>query len=251
MAALNFPTSPTLNQIYTANGSSWSWDGTSWVAVSTSLFFAAAIVTKTAGYTLTSDEAWASVQYNSASAGTFTIPANSTDPIPVGTEIEVGQIGTGALTIAGAGGVTVNSPQGVFFNKQNQFARLRKTATDTWSLAFYGFGARADLPAYAQTTATGSVTLDRNNGECQRLSVTGNVTGLTINNFGISGSLCKLVLEIWNTGAYTFTWPAGTVWPGGIAPVLTSGSGKKDVVVLMTMDAGTTVYGTVVGQNFT
>lgn len=30
MAALNFPTSPTLNQIYTFNGKSWRWDGTAW-----------------------------------------------------------------------------------------------------------------------------------------------------------------------------------------------------------------------------
>ena len=30
MAALNFPTSPSTNEIYTANGKSWRWDGTSW-----------------------------------------------------------------------------------------------------------------------------------------------------------------------------------------------------------------------------
>lgn len=30
MAALNFPVSPTLNQVYTANGVSYIWDGTSW-----------------------------------------------------------------------------------------------------------------------------------------------------------------------------------------------------------------------------
>lgn len=30
MAALNFPTSPVLNQVYTANGKSWRWDGTAW-----------------------------------------------------------------------------------------------------------------------------------------------------------------------------------------------------------------------------
>jgi hypothetical protein len=30
MAALNFPTSPVTNQIYTANGKSWRWDGTAW-----------------------------------------------------------------------------------------------------------------------------------------------------------------------------------------------------------------------------
>ena len=33
MAALNFPSSPTLNQIYTANNRSWIWDGTSWVSI--------------------------------------------------------------------------------------------------------------------------------------------------------------------------------------------------------------------------
>jgi hypothetical protein len=30
MAALNFPNSPSLNEIYTANGKSWRWDGYSW-----------------------------------------------------------------------------------------------------------------------------------------------------------------------------------------------------------------------------
>jgi hypothetical protein len=30
MAALDFPTSPTVGQVYTANGGSWVWDGTVW-----------------------------------------------------------------------------------------------------------------------------------------------------------------------------------------------------------------------------
>lgn len=34
MAALNFPSSPTVDQIYTANGQSFKWDGTSWVSLS-------------------------------------------------------------------------------------------------------------------------------------------------------------------------------------------------------------------------
>lgn len=32
MAAINFPTSPTVNDVYTVNNRSWVWDGTSWVA---------------------------------------------------------------------------------------------------------------------------------------------------------------------------------------------------------------------------
>jgi len=35
MAALNFPTSPATNQIYTANGKSWRWDGTAWKSYNT------------------------------------------------------------------------------------------------------------------------------------------------------------------------------------------------------------------------
>lgn len=33
MAVLDFPNSPTLDQVYTANGSSWKWNGTVWLAV--------------------------------------------------------------------------------------------------------------------------------------------------------------------------------------------------------------------------
>ena len=32
MAALNFPSSPNVNDTYTANGKSWKWDGVSWVS---------------------------------------------------------------------------------------------------------------------------------------------------------------------------------------------------------------------------
>lgn len=34
MAALNFPTGPTLDDTYTANGRTWTWNGTSWVGTS-------------------------------------------------------------------------------------------------------------------------------------------------------------------------------------------------------------------------
>lgn len=33
MAALDFPSGPTVGQIYTANGKSWRWDGTSWLSI--------------------------------------------------------------------------------------------------------------------------------------------------------------------------------------------------------------------------
>lgn len=35
MAALDFPASPTTNQVYSANGKAWVWNGTVWVPKAT------------------------------------------------------------------------------------------------------------------------------------------------------------------------------------------------------------------------
>jgi hypothetical protein len=107
-----------------------------------------------------------------------------------------------------------------------------------------------ELPVAAIKQVSGAVTLNKSLGECQRLSVIGNVTSLAISNFGVVGQCSKLVLEVWNTGAFSFAFPTGTIWPGGTAPNLTSGVGKKDVFILLTMDGGATIYGNIVGQDY-
>jgi hypothetical protein len=33
MPAIDFPNSPTLNQVFSSGGKSWRWDGTAWVMV--------------------------------------------------------------------------------------------------------------------------------------------------------------------------------------------------------------------------
>ena len=120
----------------------------------------------------------------------------------------------------------------------------------TWNGTAWANRSKADLPCGSLTAHTGSVTLDRNNGEVQRVQLTGNVT-LSVTNWPASGQLGRLVLEIQNTGAYNITaWPSGTIWPGGVAPTVTSGSGKKDIIILMSFDGGTTIYGSAAGQNY-
>ena len=83
MAALNFPTSPTLNQIYTDNGKSWRWDGTSWktyniLGVSGG---GTGLTSINAGNAfLSSNSAGTALTYRSFSAGsgvTFTITQNN------------------------------------------------------------------------------------------------------------------------------------------------------------------------------
>ena len=60
-----------------------------------------------------------------------------------------------------------------------------------------------------------------------------------------------MTLIVTNGGAFSMSgWPSGTKWPAASPPVLTSGSGKRDVYVLMTIDGGTTILGSIAGQNY-
>lgn len=72
------------------------------------------------------------VEVSSASGVTVTIPADSTVAYPVGTSIDILQTGAGQVTIAGAGGVTVNATPGLKLRTQWSSATLFKRATDTW-----------------------------------------------------------------------------------------------------------------------
>lgn len=112
------------------------------------------------------------------------------------------------------------------------------------------FWGRTNISYGTVTNGSGSVTIDRNTAEAQRLTVTGNITSMSFTNFGTVGDGEKLLLEVWNTGAYTVVWPAAVKWASSTIPVVTSGAGKKDLYVFYTGDAGTTIYGTIIGQNY-
>ena len=72
------------------------------------------------------------IECNKATGFTLTIPANSTTAYPVGTSIDILQVGAGQVTIAGAAGVTVNATPGLKLRAQWSSATLFKRATDTW-----------------------------------------------------------------------------------------------------------------------
>lgn len=72
------------------------------------------------------------VEVSSGSGVTVTIPADSTVAYPVGTSIDILQTGSGQVTIAGAGGVTVNATPGLKLRTQWSSATLFKRAADTW-----------------------------------------------------------------------------------------------------------------------
>jgi hypothetical protein len=106
----------------------------------------------------------------------------------------------------------------------------------------------ADLKVQ-NVTAAASTSINRSLGENVSLTLGVAITALTITAWPASGVTGKVRLLISNTGGNSIAWPAGTKWPGGTAPTL-SASGKTDIVLLMSDNAGTTIYGSVVGQDY-
>jgi hypothetical protein len=90
------------------------------------------IIQQTSSYTLTGIERDDLIEMSSTSAITLTIPTDSTFNFPVGTSIDVLQTNTGQVTIAGAGGVTVNATPGLKLRTRWSSATLFKRAANTW-----------------------------------------------------------------------------------------------------------------------
>ncbi len=87
-------------------------------------------------YTLALADASTAVECSSASAVSITVPADSAVAFPVGTVIELLQYGTGTLTVAAGGGVTIRSANNLLSARtQYSVLSLRKRATNEWVLA--------------------------------------------------------------------------------------------------------------------
>jgi citrate lyase gamma subunit len=86
-------------------------------------------------YTLILSDAGKIIDMNNASAITLTVPLNSSVDFPVGTRIDLVQSGAGQVTVAGAGGVTINS-KGAALNITGQWsaATLIQRAANSWVL---------------------------------------------------------------------------------------------------------------------
>lgn len=85
-------------------------------------------------YTLVLTDLNKVVRCNNESAITLTVPANSSVAFPIGSVVTVRQVGAGQVTIAAAGGVTINSPETLKTRKQHASVVLVKVATDEWDL---------------------------------------------------------------------------------------------------------------------
>jgi hypothetical protein len=113
----------------------------------------------------------------------------------------------------------------------------RTNTTHVNSLVAYGQGA-------SLTNAIGSAgatpTVDWDNGNNQSLTLTANITSLTLSN-PIDGANYGLFITQGGVGNYTITWPASVKWPNATPPVITGAIGSVSAVSLIYI--GTVYYG--------
>jgi hypothetical protein len=113
----------------TTNGTSPSW---ATLDLSTKADKLLSTNARVASYSLVLSDADKIVEMNVGSANNLTVPLNSSQPFPIGTEITIIQTGSGQTTIVPTGGVTVNATPGLKLRTQWSSATLIKRATDTW-----------------------------------------------------------------------------------------------------------------------
>lgn len=90
---------------------------------------------RTDSYTLALSDSGRLLEMRKNSPQTITVPNNTSVAFPVGTKIDILQTGTGAVTVVGASGVTINSAGAkTRINSQWESAVLLKQATNTWVL---------------------------------------------------------------------------------------------------------------------
>lgn len=110
----------------------------------------------------------------------------------------------GALALQTSGGTQVQLSSGVMQVASGQFQQLRNAAS-----------------------VSGTVTLNFNNGNVEQITLTGNVTSLTLSNLKDGSEYIVSVVQD-ATGGRTISWPSTVKWVGGTAPTLTATALARD-----------------------
>ena len=92
----------------------------------------AVINSQTASYSLALSDKGRMIEMNVGSANNLTVPADNTVNFPVGTSIDILQVGAGQTTIVATSGVTINRSTGLKLRTQWSAATLIKRAANTW-----------------------------------------------------------------------------------------------------------------------
>lgn len=105
-----------------------------------------------------------------------------------------------------------------------------------------------------RTTPSGAgptLTLDLENGNTFEVTLTGNITTVTVTNPPASGRAGSFTLIVHQdaTGGRTISWASLFKFAGGTDPTLTATANAIDILTFVTTDAGTSWYGFTAGLN--
>ncbi len=109
--------------------------------------------------------------------------------------------------------------------------------------------------SYNETYATvssssGTLTIDCEAANVFQVTLSENVTTLTVSNPPASGTAYGFILRVvQDSTARTITWPASFKFTNGIEPTVSTGSGAIDVYGFFTTDGGSTWYSFTAGQD--
>lgn len=102
----------------------------------------------------------------------------------------------------------------------------------------------------APTISAGTLTLDLATSNVFNVALNANITTLTISNAASSAAVSFTLIFTADGTPRTITWPGSVLWANGTAPTPTSTNGKRDIYSFVTVNAGTTWFATISGQNF-
>lgn len=124
-------TAPADGQVLAYVNAASSWEPSTLVGLP-----AVTLLAKTNDYTLALADAGKLVTLSKGSGVTLTVPANVDVAFPVGSRVDVVQLGAGQVTIAAAAGATVSTAAATSkLTAQYSKAALVKVATNTWILS--------------------------------------------------------------------------------------------------------------------
>jgi hypothetical protein len=159
----------------------------------------------------------------------------------------------GATTTSTGAFTTLSASSTVTFSGGTANAVLylngSKVATTGSNMTFDGTNFTSQMKAYkeyvtANTSVSTTYTVDLSTANIFALTLTGNTT-FSFTNPAATGtsSAFTMIITQDSTGSRTGTWPASVKWPGGSTPVLSTGANKTDILNFITVNGGTTYYG--------
>ena len=208
MAAFDFPSSPSVNQTYTANGVTWKWNGTMWMRVSG------------AGYLEKIEEGNSKIEVDDSGTGNVTVTTDGTERVRID---NVGWLGLNQTTKDNAGQVAA------FKNTNNANSWLSVNVNNNTGIGGVVFGdSDSWAPAYIQYDHTNNyMQFISNAAERLRITADGDII------FGTNGAFYD-----YSTGRMG----VGTVSPGSTR-LHVKGHSSLNSSLLVDVNTGDTTLG--------